>query len=411
MLSRREFIRRTVAGAVAGAAILDHGWVERIADQLAAGVPGPGKAPVYVPGTDKTFPVITVSGSPHEIGVQIGKQFGPSIKTAMERRKDWFRKLKGYASGDGKATVEKMLATATIHTPGPLEELRGWAEGAALEFMDLFIYNIKSEIQAFIDSKTGCAGCTTIVVKTKDSLIVAHNEDGHIKYEDLMFLVEGHPKGGPEFLGLAYPGIMEGNAPWANSHGILMTTNYIPSAKVVPGIPRYFLDRAAMGAKTLDEAIEIVSHPDRGYAYHHIVASMPEKKAFSVEANPDKLVVKEIDGLFHHTNHLVWPDLKDEPQFEDYIGISSMPRYNSVKKDLGGKGPEKITAGDVLAALSSHESRPTRVCRHAKGTPTGVTLGTFLFTAPLAKNKKTNKVDMAVYRNQPCNGRRSEFGL
>ena len=399
MLTRRRFLKASAAGA-AGLLAAFKSWA--LVDLLLAGAPAPNVAELH-PGTQRSYPLLEVAGAPYAIGEQIGRQFGASFQVALKRRAEWFKPLKEWAAGEGKAEVQKMLAMGKKHTPAAAEELAGWAKGAGMDFGDLFVLNIKSEIEAFIDSRCGCAGCTTIVVKDGDRLIVTHNEDGHKAYEDLMFMLKVRPESGSDFVGFAYPGIMEGNAPWLNRHGIVMTTNYIPSAKVVPGIPRYFIDRTACEAKSVDEVIKLVTNPERGYAYHHVVASLVDKRAVSVEANPEKTAVKELDGLFFHTNHLVWDELKDEPQFQEYMKISSIPRYESVLRELGGKKLSEIDTRAILGALSSHVGKPWSVCRHPEKKASGATLGTAIFEAPAGKPEASG-FTYTFYRNQPCKG-------
>ncbi len=319
----------------------------------------------------------------------------------MTRRQEWFKKLHDWAKGDGSKLIESMRAAARKHTPAVVEELEGWAAGSGLDYFDLFVFNTKSEIEAFIDSRCGCAGCSTVVLKDENRLLIFHNEDGHEAYQDLMFMVSLRPTGAPRVVGLTYPGVMEGNAPWVNEHGVVMTTNYIPGEKVVPGIPRYFLDRTAMAAVNLEEALLVVSHPERAYSYHHTVSSLVEKRSFSVEATPDKLVVKEISGLFYHTNHLVWPELEKEPQFQKYMKISSHPRYNSLTKSLGGRPLAELTPDEIIKALSNHEGKPYSVCRHPAKGATGATLGSAFFSAPTADAPFT----MTLRKNQPCLGK------
>ena len=354
----------------------------------------------YEKETDSAFPYLEVAGTPHEIGLAIGSWFGGGINQALKAREKWFKPLKDFATGDGKSTVEAMMAAACKHTPAVVEELQGWAKGSGIDYLDLFVLNSKSEIEAFIDSRCGCAGCSTVVVKDGERLLIFHNEDGHKAYENLMFVLKIKPLGAPRAVGFAYPGILEGNAPWVNEHGLVMTTNYIPGKKAVPGIPRYFLDRTAMSARSLEEALRVVSHPERAYAYHHIVASLVEKRAFSVEATPDKLVVKELDGLFFHTNHLVWDEMLKEEQFEKYMKISSHPRYESLKKNLVGVPVGKLDHDTVMTALTTHDGAPYSVCRHPADPASGATLGSAFFSAPGAAGKGGHKVRLR--KNQPC---------
>ncbi len=407
MLPRRDFLRLTAAG-LAGLACAG---LDRSGNAVGLAQEAGAELPIQLQTDPETmFPRVSLTGTPYSRGSQIGRAFGRNFRLAIDRRADWFKPLADYAANEGRKNVEAMLAAAEKHTPEAVEELRGWAAGAGMEFSELFVFNCKSEIEAFLDVRCGCAGCSTVVVKTAERLLVAHNEDGHTSTEDLMFLVQFENAARTAALGLAYPGVMEGNAPWVNSHGIVMTTNYIPSAKVVPGIPRYFLDRMAMEASTANAAIDIVSHSERAYGYHHVVACLPDRKAWSVEATPEKLEVHEIEGLFLHTNHLVWPGMKDLPQFEKYIALSSVPRLESLRKNLGAIPEARdISADKVLAALSCHDGRPYSVCRHAQGEATGATLGTAFFESP-AHDGQTNP-SVRFFRNQPCLGKSRVFQI
>ena len=271
-----------------------------------------------------------------------------------------------------------------------------------MEFRGLFVLNCKSEIQAFIDSRCGCAGCTTAAYVDEDRLLVWHNEDGHAAYQGKMFVLDAEVPGVPQALGLVYPGIMAGNAPWVNSEGIVMTTNYIPSAKVQAGIPRYFLDRMAMEATSVEEAIDIVCHSERAYAFHHIVADLKTRRAWTVEGNPDKISKREVKGMVLHTNHLLWDGMKDEPQFEEYIKISSTPRLRSVTADLKDTpGPQR---DDIIKAFTSHDGAPWSVCRHPEGEAAGATLGAALFEAKKGDHQDTRPFAADLWKGQPCLG-------
>jgi hypothetical protein len=395
MLNRRQFLKTSALASLGAGIALP---VRPLATRWATGKPS---RIAITQATDNCFAHLEVAGDPHEIGRAIGETFGPSIKTALTRRQEWYKKLHDWARGDGSKLIEAMMAAAKKHTPAVVEELEGWAAGSGLDYFDLFVFNAKSEIEAFIDSRCGCAGCSTVVLKEGGRLLIFHNEDGHKAYQDLMFMVSLRPTDGPRVVGFTYPGVMEGNAPWINEHGIVMTTNYIPGEKVVPGIPRYFLDRTAMAARTLEDALLVVSHPERAYAYHHTVSSLVEKRSFSIEATPDKLVVKELEGLFYHTNHLVWPELEKEPQFQKYMKISSHPRYDSLTRSLGGRPLAELTPDAIIKALSSHDGKPYSVCRHPAEEATGATLGSAFFSAPPTGTPLT----MTLRKNQPCLGK------
>ncbi|MFH1532773.1 MAG: C45 family peptidase [Pseudomonadota bacterium] len=390
-MKRREFLKTTLAGAALAAG------AGAFPSRLIGAVP---PNPELLPGQERIWPRLRVRGSHRAVGEAIGGAFGAETKAALKARARWFKPLVEFStSRDGRPIVDKMLAMARQHAGPALEELEGWAAAAGMESRELFILNCKSEIEAFIDSRCGCAGCTTAAFVDEDRLLVWHNEDGHKAYQGKMFVLDAEVPGVPRVLGLVYPGIMAGNAPWVNSAGIVMTTNYIPSATVHAGIPRYFTDRMAMEATSAEDAIAVVCHRERAYAFHHIVADLKTRRAWTVEGNPDKIVQREVQGLVLHTNHLRWEGMKDEPQFEEYIAKSSMPRLRSVTADL--EASPAPSRSDVVKAFTSHQGAPWSVCRHPGGEATGATLGAALFEA---KRGDPRPLAVEYWKGQPCLG-------
>jgi len=389
-MRRRDFIRTAGSAALAGVSLsVFSGSVFARSRKDAGGA---------------RLPTLDVSGAPFEMGVRIGRRFGPQIRTGMRLRHDWYRALHDYATGEGRANFDGMIRAAKEHTPQCIEEVKGWARGSGIPFEDLMVLNCKSELDSFMRAGCGCPGCTTVVLRDGGRLVLAHNEDGHAAYDDQTFMLRVAPDGEPRFVAMTYPGILSGMAPAVNEHGIALTTNYIPSRKVRPGIPRYFQMRRIMAADSIEEAVRTALHPARAFAFHHIIASLKDGRAISLEVNPDRHEQKEIKGLFFHTNHLLHPSMKDEPQFAGYINKSSIPRYESVQKTLGNvEDLSKIDAGSIITALSNHDGRPYSVCRHPEGDVNGSTLATGLFEYPLRHD-----MGMRLYKHNPC-GERSEI--
>ena len=353
------------------------------------------------------FPLLDVSGSYFEIGKAVGKTFGASIKKGLGRRKSWFANLWEYANSlEGMKHVSAMHKAAETHTPHVVQELRGWARGAKISYRKLFVLNIKSELLA-LQNKTekNPDGCSTVAYRDDNKLLLAHNEDGNKAYNGLMFMLRVTPRNGPTALVFTYPGTIEGNAAWMNEHGVFMSTNYIASKVVTPGVPRYFLSRKAMEARTVQEAVEIVSHPQRAYGYHQFIGSVPEHQLISLEANPEKVSTFQVDGLYYHTNHLRHDTMKDRPQFQDYMDRSSKPRLESLKTDLENASARKGDKTSIMEALSSHKSKPTPVCRHAKGDNEGMTFANVLMESAGKNSPKA----MHLTHGPPCEGVRKAY--
>jgi predicted choloylglycine hydrolase len=406
MNSRRDFIRYGL-GATAGL---------YVGSRLGSGILRAGEAAIRPPvrlaaPTKDRLPVLSVQGTYAEIGKAIGGELGMETQAMFYERRKWFRGLSKYAkSRAGKKNLSEMRAAAEKHTPHAMEELTGWASSCGVSLDEMFILNCKNEIDAFANTQQGCPGCSSVALKNEKGIWVVHNEDGHLCNEGRMFLLDAKPRGGTAFLSHTYPGIVSGNASWLNEHGVFMSCNYIPSAKVQAGIPRYFLYRKAIEAASVEEAVETFTHKERAYAGHHFIGSMVTGELVSLEVTPDNHSLKQVDGLMWHTNHLIHESMAKECQMDAYIGESSAPRYARLTELLGTAKPVDVTPEQMHKALSDHESTPTQVCRHAPPDPRGMTLGQAWFEAKRdglsARPFKVNYI-----KGFPCEGAKAEYLL
>jgi hypothetical protein len=356
--------------------------------------------------TVPSFPLLEISGSPYEVGLAIGRRFGDRIRTGLERRRDWFLALKEFAAEHPQTRIDPFLEAATEQFPDIVEELRGWADGSGVPFEDLLVLNLKAELATMKKAGTPeTPGCSTLAFAHEGRTLLAHNEDGHAAYRDLMFLVKVRQPGKPAFLCLTYPGILCGNGPAINEAGIVVTTNYIAGLDVRIGVPRYVLSRAAIQAGSLEEAVAIVTRPGRAFAFHYNLASLAANRILSVETSVDRHQVHEVRGLYVHTNHLVLPDMAAVAQDADYVGSSSMSRYRVLERGAAGlrSRMDDVDEAGLLTLLSSHESAPYSPCRHPAGEVRGATLGSALFDI-------TGRRQRLLISN-PCQGRSGPFDL
>jgi isopenicillin-N N-acyltransferase-like protein len=351
------------------------------------------------PAPLEKFPVLEVSGSPYDIGLAIGKRFGSFVQKGLQRRKKWFEKIRNYMEADLDNRYQPFLEAGTRAFPEVVKELKGWADGSGVPFKDLMALNLKSELGALMEEEgADQPGCSTLGLAHRNRILLAHNEDGHKAYGDLMFLVKASPKGKPSFTCMTYPGILCGNGPAMNDSGLAVSTNFIGGLKTMKGIPRYFISRAVLGAQTLDEAVKIVTLPGRAFYFHFNLGSSSEKKLLSVETSPERHQLKEVQGLYIHTNHLILDEMKDIPEDQKYMDLSSIPRYRTLQaltKDIR-KDPNQVDGKRLIQWLSNHQGAPYSPCRHPKDEAEGATLGTALFDLAAGTFR--------LYHGNPCNG-------
>ena len=337
--------------------------------------------------------MVEVQGAYREIGRGLGSAMKGPIKECFSNSPD-FPNCLDYLEGSGKARLEKMLEHVRALFPHLVDELEGMAEALEMRFMELFAYNCRSEISVL--SKT--PGCSTLAYKGGKKMILAHNEDGGDTNVGGMYIARVKPPSGVSYISFVYPGLFPGNGPGVNEHGVVQTTNYIQPKSVADGVPRYFLGRAVLEAKELDEAVTIATTEPRAFSWHHNLASLNEERLVSLETMPGKYDLMEVEGGYLHTNHLIHPAFSREnsPDGEPYDVpyVSSLTRMRVLNDAIeADKAPS--TAKKMVELLSLHEGKPYSPCRHPQGDVHGITLGTAVFEAPA--------LEMKLFHGNPCN--------
>ncbi len=344
-------------------------------------------------GTERFFPVFEIGAQDYfELGQKIGARAKARVHSGLKRRKKWMADLKKFADADRRKRFDPFLAALKRNFPDYLDELKGIAQGAEVDFDLIFTLNLNPELSAMMRAGRE-EDCSTVIAKTGDKILLGHNEDGSEQYLDLMFLLKAKTPAGKIFFALTYPGIIPGNGPGINNQGIIHTCNYIGGKKFQEGIPRYFIDRAMLEADSMDQAISFGSHPARAYSQAHNLVSISEKRAVMLESSVSKVAVKEVNGILPRTNHYILPEMRDEPEFASYQ-MNSLPRLKALEAELAGISPEQINAELILKSLSSHKNSPISPCRHKNKAVPGATLGTFIFDSA--------KTEFQFFYQSPC---------
>jgi hypothetical protein len=347
---------------------------------------------------ERAFPLLDVSAEPHAFGLAIGRRFRTRAWEAFARYRTRDEALRAFALGDGRAPYERMVEAVRRRFPALIEEVRGMAEGFGVPFDDLLALHCRPELEAIRDAPGGGDGCATVAVVAGGRALLAHDEDADERLEDLPYLVRTRPAGGVGFVGLCRPGLLPGSGPALNDRGLCLVADAIPARAWRPGVPRAFLARAALEARTIEEAVEILAHHDRAGAAHHLLAApaRPAARAVAVEMSATRSEIREIEGLYVHTNHFVLDSLRPTTPTSSPGAESSRARLRTLEAAGAARGPlERWTLDDALAAISSHgRDGEAAVCRHPGG---GIaTIAAVLF--------EVGRGRMRVFRGPPCRG-------
>lgn len=254
----------------------------------------------------KTFPYLEITGTNKDLGLAIGEMFRGKIQEVISDRKHYIRK---YQERLGETDV--FLKEANKAFPHLVEELQGMATGADVPFVDLFFHNMPEVYdrtsewdreQAQLDDH-----CTIAVSMSERGTLIGHNEDWDIESLDELYVLKATVNG-TTYLGLNYATFMVGCSATLTSNGLVQCINELHQETHV-GVGKYFVARAVLDAKTLDEAAAIIQGVNRSSGYNHVLVQGSDMMDIET-AGKDIDIEKRSHTTYAHTNHFLSEKMK-----------------------------------------------------------------------------------------------------
>lgn len=244
------------------------------------------------------------------------------------------------------------------YMPELLEELRGVAEGAELDYGAIMTLTMTAPFEP--DQIPGCTIVAVMPERTADGrMIIGRNYD---MFEDISkepatrYLT--YPEGNYASVGCC--DIWVGRWDGLNEAGLFTgsTAINLPGPKpTLPGPVGWFTGRHILDfCATVNEAVEFIKSLPRTGSGGRLIADS-SGKAVVVEASVERIELRYPEnGLLVLTNHAVCPAFAGR---ETYVPESSPRRYNRLWGLLSGDKP--IGIDDVKKALADHKGG---VCAH-----------------------------------------------
>ena len=230
--------------------------------------------------------------------------------------------------------------------PHLVDEIRGLAKGANVDFNHLFALNLEFELMSKgnVSNEGYVKGCTDYHV-LGDVNAWAHNEDGALADNDLFYFVAANvttalsstiPPSLPSpsstsvptsYFSFTYAGRLSGWAWSYNTHGLVFTVNglyVLPYTKKGLGIN--FVARDLLDAVSVSDVIVHASRSNQDGGSHFNIGDIHTKEQISIETGSQGTTVQLLDGtngnaFYAHQNQYLHTD---QPHYGDYI--SSMYR-------------------------------------------------------------------------------------
>lgn len=318
-------------------------------------------------------PLIEIEGSPRNRGRQYGEQAAQRVKLGIEHYSVQLDNNK-LSWQDIRDITGKYEPTIAAFDADYLEEMKGIAEGAGVDYTAVLLLNARTELLKLAQRRQRGEpmpddpdGCTGLVVLPKASqagrLIHAQNWDWKAECADTAVILKVRNESGPDLLTFTEAGVLARFG--FNSVGISITGNYLECERDYRqfGVPLALIRRKVLEQTQLAIAMQAVYATIKS-ASNNIIVAHANGVAIDFECAPDETFqVLPQDDLIVHANHFQSPvaltKLLDK-------GIANMPDslYRDIRvRDLLQPHVGKITPDIVKEALFDDFEDPFSVCR------------------------------------------------
>ncbi len=319
--------------------------------------------PTLRPPTGR-MPLVRVAGSHGEMGLQLGRDRALQVRSMIEMYHRLFSEAGaklGIANWDEAVLhAHKYLPFAEESTPQYVEEMRGIAEGAGVEFDDVLVLNCMEAIT----SDALHLGCTSLAmgpeVTATGSVLIGHNEDWIPEDIVNVFLVHAQPEKEPAFLAITYGALLPNIG--FNACGIAQCCDSVYPGDARVGVPRTLVSRGVLAARTLSEAIRAACNRRRDAGYNHLIAH-ESGEIYNVEVSARKFeMLHSDDGIEVHANHYVHPTMQAIEKAGGDL-VNSHIRMNRARRMMAAQRGTADTES-IQKILADHVNFPQSICNH-----------------------------------------------
>jgi isopenicillin-N N-acyltransferase-like protein len=318
--------------------------------------------------------LIELSGSPHDRGVQYGRQAAREIARGVGH---YGAQAKALDVDDHRLAqmVRDYLPVLESFDPRQIEEMRGVAAGAGVGFEQIVLLNARTELfqfalrPALLESVkvTVPDGCTGVVVRPEAArdrqLIHAHNWDWKYESAESCVILRIRNEDGPDILTFTEAGALARFG--LNSRGICISANGLECDRDYrrAGVPLALIRRKMLEQAHLSLALRIAYCTPKSGSNNIIVSHGASGLVYNFECAPDEtFMVEPRNGLLVHANHWLSPIALTKLQ---ECGMADAPstfyRDLRAREALAAKAGD-VTVDDVIGVMLDDFETPWSIC-------------------------------------------------
>jgi hypothetical protein len=299
------------------------------------------------PAPATTLRVVDLTGTPYEMGRIHGRTLKPEI---LELLKRWKKDLTRTYEVPAEVFIRNLLKKTDFQpaiarwTPGLLDEVRGIADGAGVDFDTIYAYQLVDEIWA-MDADLGLPKCTSVAAGKRNGnpAYVAQTLDIPAFYHGFQTVLRLRDNGeNPETLVFTIPGVVAANG--LNSRSVGVCVNAVTQLAYSPkGLPVAFIIRGILRQRSYEEAVKFLQDIQPAAPQNYVIGGPGEAASFERSAGKMSRFIPFAGAEFtYHTNH---PLINDDfnPRFPETLKRTGItlemyralcPRFNFLGQTL-----------------------------------------------------------------------------
>src|SRR5579859_6128044 len=236
---------------------------------------------------ERHIPLIISEGKPFERGLHFGKSQQERVQHTISAYMRIFENFAGLERDAVYRQVERIIPAIGRFSPRLLDEMCGIAEGALCDVREIVAINARTELMYGVTNRPECTSIAISAAASADGHTrVAQNWDWHPSLVGTLVLWLVRRSDGPDLLTLTEAGMV--GKIGINAAGLAMCINLLKSDTdhKGPAVPMHIILRHVLeNARSVEEAISLISGVDRCTSCHHLVADRSDALA-GIEATP-----------------------------------------------------------------------------------------------------------------------------
>lgn len=312
--------------------------------------------------------MVRVRGTAHERGVQYGEQARDRIRGSVDAYRRVFRHYADWDWPKVRQEAARFEAPVAEFRPDVVAEMRGIADGAGIDFLDVLAINVRTEVMFAARARQAgllmreCSSFAVLPSEPAGPVLIGQNWDWLVHARDTVIVLDVWPEDGPRLMTVVEAGLLAKAG--LNEAGLGLATNALVTDADLgePGLPYHVLLRAVLDCGTVTDALTVLQSGRRSSSANYLVAHA-SGSALDFEAAPGDFTriypLYPSGGVLLHTNHFQAPS----PHATD-LGLWAMPDTAVRLQRLQALVTSRAKAGDLREVLTDHADRPHGICAH-----------------------------------------------